>query len=42
LIFFPFQTVNVTYFQRTVQLSGFSPYLDGWPSKLIRISGALL
>ena len=33
------QTVNVAYFQRKIQLSGFATYPDGWPSKLIVISG---
>jgi hypothetical protein len=38
------QTANVAYFQRKIQLSGFSTYLDGSPSQLIRIlvSGVLL
>jgi hypothetical protein len=33
--FFPLQTANVAYFQRKIQLSGFSAYPDGWPSSLI-------
>jgi hypothetical protein len=33
------QTANVAYFQRKIQLSGFSAYPDGWPSQLIVISG---
>jgi len=36
------QTTNVAYFQRKIQLSGFSAYANGSPSKLIRISGVLL
>ena len=36
------QTSNIDHFQRKIQLSGFSAYPDGWPSKLIRISGVLL
>ena len=40
--FFQLQTANVAYFQRKIQLSGFSAYPDGWPSQLIRISGVLL
>jgi len=35
------QTANVVYFQRKIQLSGFSAYPDGSPSHLIRISGDL-
>ena len=37
-----FKTVNAAYFQRKIQLSGFSAYADGLPSKVIRISGVLL
>jgi hypothetical protein len=33
---------NVAYFQRKIQLSGFSAYLDGLPSYLIRVSGVTL
>jgi len=40
--FFPLQIANVAYFQRKIQLSGFSAYPDGSPSKLIRIIGLLL
>ena len=36
------QTENVAYFQRKLELSGFSAYPDGSPSQLIRISGVLL
>ena len=36
------QTVNVAYFQRKIQLSGFSAYPDGSPSQLIRMSVVLL
>jgi hypothetical protein len=36
------QTANVAYFQRKIQLSRFSAYPDGSPSRLIRISGVLL
>ena len=32
------QTANVVYFQRKIQLSGFSAYPDGSPSQLIRIN----
>jgi hypothetical protein len=35
------QTANVAYFQRKIQLTGFSAYPDDSPSQLIRISGAL-
>jgi hypothetical protein len=35
------QTANVAYFQRKIQLSGFSAYPDSSPSKLFRISGIL-
>jgi len=35
-------TSNCQYFQRIIQLSGFSTYPDGCPSRLIRISGVLL
>jgi len=41
-IFFPLRTTNVAYFQRKIQLSGFSAYPDGSPYQLIRISGVLL
>jgi len=33
---------SITYFQRKIQLSGFSAYLGGSPSQLIRISGVLV
>ena len=36
------QTVNVVYFQRKIQLYGFSAYPDDSPSQLNRISGVLL
>ena len=36
------QTANVAYFQRKIQLSGFSVYPDGSLSQLIRIIGVLL
>jgi len=36
------QTANVTYFQRKIQLSGFSAYRDGSASQLIRINGGLM
>ena len=36
------QTVNVRFFQRKIQLSGFSAYPDGSPAQLIRMSGVLL
>jgi hypothetical protein len=36
------KTANVAYFQRKIELSGFSAYPDGLQSKLIRISGVLL
>jgi len=36
------QTANVAYFQRKIQLSGFSEYPDGLPSQLIQMSGLLL
>ena len=36
------QTSNVAYFQRKIQLSGFSVYTDGSPSKLIRTSEVVL
>ena len=39
---FPSQIVNVAYFQRKIQLSGFSAYPDGSSSQLIRISRGLL
>ena len=39
---FPLQTANVVYFQRKIQLSGFSAYPEGASSQLIRISGLLL
>ena len=35
-------SVNIAYFQRRIQLSGFSAYPDGSPSQLFRISGVLL
>jgi len=35
------QTVNVVYFQRKIQLSGFSAYPDSWLSQLIRIIGVI-
>jgi hypothetical protein len=35
------QTANVAYFQRKIQLSGFSAYPDASPSQLIRIRGVL-
>jgi len=36
------QTNNVAYFQRKIQLSGFSAYPNGSPTQLIQISGVLL
>ena len=36
------QTANVACFQRKVQLSGFSAYLDGSPSQLIQIHTIVL
>jgi len=36
------QTSKVAYFQRKIQLSGFSAYPDGLPCQIIRISGVLL
>jgi len=36
------QTVNVAYFKRKIQFTGFSAYPDGLPSQLIWISGVLL
>ena len=36
------QIANLAYFQRKIQLSGFSAYPDISPSQLIQISGALL
>jgi len=36
------QTANVAYFQRKIQLSGFSSYPVGSPLQLIRISEVLL
>jgi len=36
------QSANVAYFQRKIQLSGFSACPDGSPSELIRICGVLL
>jgi hypothetical protein len=36
------QTSIVAYFQRKIQLSGFSVYPEGSLSQLIRISGVLL
>jgi hypothetical protein len=35
--FSPLQTAKVAYFQRKIQLSGFSAYPDSSPSQLIRI-----
>jgi hypothetical protein len=37
-----FQTANVAYFQRKIQLSGFSAHPDGSPSQWVGISGVLL
>jgi len=39
---FTLQTVNVTYFQRKIQLSRFFAYPDDSPSQLIPISGFIL
>ena len=39
---FSFQTANVAYCRRKIQLSGFSAYPDGSPSQLIRIIGVIL
>jgi len=39
---FPFQTTNVAYFQRKIQLSVFSAYPDGPSCQSIQISGDLL
>jgi hypothetical protein len=36
------QIANVAYFQRKIQLSGFSANPDGSPSKLIQVSGVSL
>jgi hypothetical protein len=36
------QTANVAYFQRKIQLSGFSAYPCVSPSQTTRISGVLL
>ena len=36
------QTVNIAYFQRKIQLSGFSAYPDGLLSQLFRISGVIM
>jgi len=36
------QTVNIAYFQRKIELSGFSAYPYGSPSHLFRKSGLLL
>ena len=36
------QITSVAYFQRKINFSRFSAYLDGSPSQLIRISGVLL
>ena len=36
------QTAKIAYFQRKIQLPGFSAYLDGSPSQLIWISEVLL
>jgi hypothetical protein len=36
------QTANVDYFQRKIQLSGFSAYPDGSPCQLIQIIGVVL
>ena len=36
-----FQSANIAYFQRKIQLSGFSAYPYVSPSQLIRISGVL-
>ena len=41
-IFFSLQTIKISYFQRKIQLSGFSAYPDVLPSHLIRISVVLL
>ena len=35
-------TASVVYFQRKIQLSGFSAYPDGLPSQLVRISVVFL
>jgi len=39
---FSLQTAIVAFVKRTIQLSRFCAYLDGWPSQLIKISGILL
>ena len=36
------QIANVAFFQRKIQLCGFSAYPDGLPSQLIRLSGMML
>jgi len=36
------QTADVAYFERKIQLSGFSSYADGTQFLLIRKSGVLL
>jgi hypothetical protein len=36
------QTANVAYFQKRIQLPGFSAYPDGSPSQLIQVGGILL
>jgi hypothetical protein len=41
-IFLTLETAIVAYFQRQIQLSGFSAYPIGSPSQLVRISGVLL
>ena len=38
----PLQTAVVAYFQRKIQLSGFSTYLAASPSQLILVGGLLL
>ena len=35
---FQLQIANVAYFQRKIQLSGFSAYPGGFPSQLTRLS----
>ena len=40
--FSPLQAASVAYFQRKIQLPGFSAYPDGSRSQLIRISGVLV
>jgi len=39
--FFSLQTASVVYFQKKVQLSGFSAYPDGFAYQLIRFNGVL-